>query len=171
MFGLSKGLIAVIVALSIALLSSLVNIWFLNKRLDAVKEALAKETAELNSCKAKHALFVKDVKEAGEKAKLEMEEQIAKNEADTKEVIDGYQKAKTVIVRVPVYVDRLRDGKSSSGNSSGSGLSTPTGTTAGTYEPSQDALPPAERIIADCREETLKLVWLQYFEELQRGLP
>ena len=171
MFGLSKGLIAIIVALSIALLSSLAGVWYLNKRLESVKESLAKETAQLNLCNAKHALFVKDVKEAGEKAKLEMEEQIAKNEADTKEVIDGYQKAKTVIVRVPVYVDRLRDGKSSSGNPSGSGLSTPTGTTSGAYEPSQDALPPTERIIADCREETLKLVWLQHFEELQRGPP
>lgn len=171
MFGLSKGLIAIIVALSIALLSSLAGVWYLNKRLESVKESLAKETAQLNLCNAKHALFVKDVKEAGEKAKLEMEAQIAKNEADTKEVIDGYQKAKTVIVRVPVYVDRLRDGKSTSGNPSGSGLSTPTGTSPGTYEPSQGDLPVTEGIVADCREDVLKLVWLQHFEELQRSPP
>jgi len=171
MFGLSKVLTAIVIALAVALLSSVVYAWSLKAQLKATKKVLAKETAALNLCEAKHKLFVEDVQAAGDKAKREAEEQIAKNNADTKEVIDGYQKAKTVIVRVPVYVDRLRDAKPSSGNPSGSGLSTPTGTTSGAYEPSQDALPPAERIIADCREETLKLVWLQHFEELQRGLP
>ena len=171
MFGLSKVLTVIIIALVIALLSSLAGVWYLNARLESVKQDLAGETAKLNTCNAVHKLFVDGVAEAGRKAQLAMEEQIAKNNADTKEVIDGYQKAKTVIVRVPVYVDRLRDTKSSSGNPSGSGLSTPTGTPSGTYEPSQDALPPTERIIADCREETLKLVWLQHFEELQRGPP
>jgi len=50
-------------------------------------------------------------------------------------------------------------------------LSAPTGASTGTYEPSQDALPPTERIIADCREDTLKLVWLQHFETLQGAPP
>lgn len=171
MFGLSKVLTVIIIALVIALLSSLAGVWYLNARLESVKQDLAGETAKLNTCNAAHKLFVDGVAEAGRKAQLAMEEQIAKNNADTKEVIDGYQKAKTVIVRVPVYIDKLRNTNTSGGSSGGSGLSAPTKASDGAYEPSQDALPPTERIIADCREDTLKLVWLQHFETLQGAPP
>jgi len=171
MFGLSKVLTAIVIALAVALLSSVVYAWSLKAQLKATKKVLAKETAALNLCEAKHKLFVEDVQAAGDKAKREAEEQIAKNNADTKEVIDGYQKAKTVIVRVPVYIDKLRNTNTSGGSSGGSGLSAPTKASDGAYEPSQDALPPTERIIADCREDTLKLVWLQHFETLQGAPP
>lgn len=171
MFGLSKVLTAIIIALVIALLSSVVYAWSLKAQLNTTKKVLAEETAALNLCKAEHKLFVEGVQAAGDKAKREAEEQIAKNNADMKEVIDGYQKAKTIIVRVPVYIDKLRDRKQDSGSPGGSGLSAPTKASDRAYEPSQDALPPAERIIADCREDTLKLVWLQHFETLQGAPP
>lgn len=147
-----KVCVGVIVLLALALILSLTRVYYLK--------------AQLAECKGTYAEFVAKVEVLGEQAAAEAEKQVAKNKQDVKEVKDGYHKARNIVST------KSADAKLRYTESPGSGI-TPTeaSSSSGTLDTPEGTLPSTERIITDCREDVLKLVWLQHFELLQGETP
>ncbi len=167
----TKILFGVIVILLIALLAALTKVWYLDNRLTAAQTELAKESAALKLCNAEHKLFVDNVQKAGEEAIAKAEKQVAKNNKDIKDITNGYLKAKRVADTVPMYISRLRSAEQASRSTSSSDMPTQAEAATGVDDTSEVIVPSTERIIADCREDALKLVWLQAFETRQGESP
>ncbi len=111
------------------------------------------------ACQAKHDAFVAQTRAQGDLAKEKAKAKEKQDAAIADETARGRANAIPV---VRAYVaKRLRD---SASRSAGSRALPEAGQAAGrTPRSSEDALPPTERIVADCAETTLTLVWLQHW--------
>lgn len=126
--------------------------WIASARLDATQTKLAK-------CNAKHEAFVDQVKVQGEAAM-----QAARTkEAEHRRIHDETSRAWAAALDVVRVQYAARPGPR------GGGVSvTPVAADRVVIAPAEP-LPAPERIIADCAEDTLKLVWLQHW--VQEALP
>ena len=118
-------------------------------RLNSAKEAVV-------TCKANHEAFVLQAKVQGELAEKKAKQVEQDNERIANETAKGWAKALDVVRADGAR--RVRIAPRGSGGSDMPGVRAPA---AGTDAAPEGALPPAERIIADCQEDVLKLVWLQ----------
>lgn len=165
----TKILFGIIVILLLSLAVSVTGVYYLKHKLESVQTELAEEKAALRTCEAEHKVFVDGVQEAGAKAIAAAEKQVAKNNQDVKDITDGYLKAKRIAdSRI---ASRVRYAEQTSRSTSSSTMPTETEATPRVDDASEDSLPTTERIIADCREDALRLVWLQAFETKQGESP
>jgi multidrug resistance efflux pump len=123
-----------------------------------VKSSDAKSyQSQLETCKAKHQAFKDQVEAQG---KLAIEKAKAK-EKDNAEITEKTARAwAAALSAVRADADR-RVRLAAARGASGSGVSAAGATASGIDAPTQVDLPPAERVIADCAEDTLTLIWLQ----------
>ena len=141
-------------AIAFLLLTNIVGIvgWGItHARLNTAKEAVA-------TCKANHEAFVLQAKAHGELAAKKAKQIEQDNERIANETADGWAKALDV-VRADT-ARRLRIVSRSSNSREMPGIRTPAERVDATPE---GALPDPGRVIADCAEDTLKLVWLQHW--------
>lgn len=114
---------------------------------------------QLATCEATHKAFVAQVRVEGEQAEKAKKTVENNNRRIADETAKGWASALDV-VRADA-ARRVRVAAAAGAGSRGMpGISPPA---AGTDAASEGALPPAERIVADCAEDTLNLVWLQHW--------
>ena len=115
--------------------------------------------ARAEACEAKHQAFADQVKATGKIA----EEAARTKEAEYRRIHDETSRAWAAALDVVRVQYAARPGPR------GSGVSvTPVAADRVVVSPTEP-LPAPERIIADCAEDTLKLVWLQHW--VQEALP
>ena len=151
MFGLNPIPLYTIVALAVLNIALGFGWWVTGVRLDSAE-------AQVTACAAKHDAFVEQVKASGRAA----EDRARAKEREQKEIADATSKGWAAALDV-VRRDadrRLRYANRSAG--SGGVSVTPLSADRVVISP-QEPLPAPERIIADCAEDTLKLVWLQHW--------
>lgn len=127
--------------------------WKLTSRhLDQAKQDVA-------TCRANHEAFVAQTKAQGELAaqRAKTIEQNHRRIAD--ETAKGWASALDVVRADAARRVRVAAAAGAGGRGM-PGISPPA---AGTDAAAEGALPPAERIVADCAEDTLNLVWLQHW--------
>ena len=114
---------------------------------------------DVATCRANHEAFIAQTKAQGELAaqRAKTVEQNHRRIAD--ETATGWAKALDVVRADAARRVRFAAAASSAGRAM-PGISPPA---AGVDAAAEGALPPAERIIADCQEDTLKLMWLQHW--------
>jgi hypothetical protein len=117
-----------------------------------------KERAEL--CAAKHEAFVEQVKAAGRAAEDRARAIDRENRRIQDETAKGWAAALDV-----VRADRVRLARA---GASVSPVRGPGITATGIDGPAAEHLPPPERVVADCAETTLTLVWLQHWVKESR---
>lgn len=122
--------------------------WFIK----ATEAKAYKERAEL--CAAKHEAFVEQVKAAGRAAEDRARAIDRENRRIQDETAKGWAAALDV-----VRADRVRLARASARVSPVPGAAVDTVRIA---ETPAEPLPPAARIVTDCAETTLMLVWLQH---------
>lgn len=115
--------------------------------------------AQLETSKARHKAFVDQVDAQGQIAETKAKQTEADNRRIADETAKGWAAA---LDAVRTDVDR-RVRLAARGSAGGSGVSPSRGGTVRIDDPTESPLPPPERIIADCSEDVLKLVWLQDF--------
>ena len=117
------------------------------------------------TCKAQHEAFVAQVQVQGEAAQKKLKATEAEQRRISDETTKGWAAALDV-VRAD-YARRLR-GAAYAGSGGGQmpGISA---AATGTDDKAVNALPPPERVAADCAEETLKLVYLQKWVDEQHN--
>jgi hypothetical protein len=128
--------------------------WFVK----ATEAKAYKERAGL--CVAKHEAFVEQAKAAGRAAEDRARAVDRENRRIQDETAKGWAAALDV-----VRADRLRIARSSTRVSP---VPEPGVTTTGIDGPAAEHLPPPERVLADCAETTLTLVWLQHWVKESR---
>lgn len=135
------------------------GMWWLNS-----VESEAYQT-KLETCQGKHLAFVNKTKAEGEIAaeKAKSIEETSRRTAN--ETAKGVSSARAV-VRAKFKRVRSASGKSAGG----SGLSAPPASAGGVDGNAEGDLPPTERIIADCAQDVLTLVWLQHHERQQQEI-
>ena len=115
--------------------------------------------ARAEACEARHQAFADQVKAQGKLA----EQSARAKEADYRRIHDETSNAWAAALGV-VRADaarRLRDATRQ--RAGGGGMPGATAATQGTDAAPEGALPAPERIIADCAEDALSLVWLQHW--------
>ena len=112
--------------------------------------------AKLTQCEAKHKAFVEHTEYLAKEAQKKAEEVKAENERIANETARGWSAALAYVRADADKRLRYANRNSGSGSVSAQGITAPR-----TDEPAQVDLPSAERVIADCAEDTLTLVWLQ----------
>lgn len=113
--------------------------------------------SQLETCKAKHQAFVEQVEAQGKLA----EEKAKRVEADNRRIADETAKGwAAALDAVRADIDR-RVRLAASRSASSSPVPGPSTAAVRIDDPAEVTLPSPERIIADCAEDTLKLVWLQ----------
>ena len=152
MFGLNPIPLYTIVALAVLNIALGFGWWVTGVRLDSAE-------AQVTACAAKHNAFVEQVKASGRAA----EDRARAKEREQKEIADATSKGWAAALAV-VRADADQRVRLAASRGAGSGGVSVTPLSAdrvdvGTQEP----LPAPERIIADCAEDTLKLVWLQHW--------
>ena len=141
-------------AIAFLLITNIVGIvgWGVTQaRLNTAKEAVA-------TCKANHEAFVLQAKAQGELAAKKARQVEQDNERIADETAKGWANALDV-VRADT-ARRVRNVARNPGGREMPGLRAPAERVDAAAE---GALPAPERIIADCAEDTLKLVWLQHW--------
>lgn len=125
--------------------------WITSERLDRAQ-------AKVAECRAQHQAFVDQVERAGRRAAARAQEIENEQRRIADETAQGWAKALDVVRADAARRLRAVAGQGSAG---AGGLSAPGQPAARIDERAQIPLPPAERILADCAEDTLMLVWLQ----------
>jgi hypothetical protein len=113
--------------------------------------------ADLVVAVEKHELFVGQVEAQGKLAAAQAEAKEKQNAQIADETSRGWAAALDVVRRDVAHRVRVAANR----GAGGSGLSAPSAAAPGIDAPAQVDLPPAERVIADCAEDTLTLIWLQ----------
>lgn len=123
--------------------------WITGVRLDHSKESIV-------ACQTKHEAFVSQVRVEGEKAERKTAEIIANQSQITEDIKNEYSQN---LDRLRADYQRLRNTASRSpGSGNMPGISDPASRVEGS---AKNDLPDPGRIVAECAEETLKLIWLQ----------
>ena len=152
MFGLSPIPLYTIVALAALNIALGFGWWVTGVRLDSAE-------AQVATCEATHDAFVRQVEAQGQIADEKRRSIENHNRRIADETEKGWAAALAVVRRDADQRVRL----AASRDSSGGGLSKASPSTYGITVPAKGALPDTERVIADCSEDVLKLVWLQHW--------
>ena len=114
---------------------------------------------QLATCEAQHKAFVDQTRVQGEQAEKAKKATETNNRRIADETAKGWASALDV-VRSDAARRVLQSAAAGAGSRAVPEAGHPSGQTPGAAE---DALPAPERIVADCAETTLTLVWLQYW--------
>jgi len=115
--------------------------------------------AQLATCEATHKAFVDQTRVQGEQAEKSKKAVETNNRRIADETAHGLASALDVVRN-----DAARRVRQSAAAGSGSRAVSEAGKAAGrTAADAENNLPPAERLVADCAETTLTLVWLQHW--------
>jgi hypothetical protein len=124
-----------------------------------VKDADAERYKEaVTACAAKHEAFVAQTKATGQIAAEKVKAKESEDARIAEQTAQGWAAALDVVRRDADR--RLR--QYANGSAGSRPVSKASADSVRIDDPAQSALPPAERILADCAEDTLKLVWLQH---------
>lgn len=117
------------------------------------------------TCRAGHEAFVAQTKAQGELAVQRAKTIEQNNRRIADETATGWANALDIVRADAARRVRNANAAGSAGRAM-PGISQPAG---GADAAPEGALPPAERIVADCSEDTLKLAWLQHWVTGTRG--
>ena len=124
-----------------------------------VKSADASRYKEaVTACNAKHDAFVAQTKATGQIAAEKVKAKESENAMLAEQTAQGWAAALDVVRRDADRRVRLAAG----GSAGGRAVPATAADTVRIDDPAQGALPAPERILADCTEDALKLVWLQH---------
>ena len=120
---------------------------------------LSQAKQDVATCRTNHEAFIAQTKTQGELAEQRAKTVEQNNRRIADETATGWAKALDVVRADAARRVRFVAAASSAGREM-PGIRQPA---ASPDAAAEGALPPAERIIADCQEDTLKLTWLQHW--------